>query len=133
MSLGSLEMLCPAIFILLLILLAALIVLALLKKPREIPGRFLTPDDAPPLAFDTVFKLHHYFPLPEGFAYTEDDDGTPTIIRLDDNLPLPYTVEEERLIFAEPYRRPDGSTGTRTHELQRQRRPAIDERDSAMP
>ena len=123
MILGNLETLCLSIFVLLLILLITLFALALLKRPRQVPGRYLKREDAPPLPLDTVFKLNHYFPLPNGFAYTEDDNGAPIIVRIDDGLVLPYRMEEALLIFEEPYLRPDGKTGTRTHELFRQHKP----------
>lgn len=122
MILGNLDTLCPAIFILLLVLLAALLAISRLNKPRDIPGRLLSREDAPPLTFDSALQLNHYFPLPDGFAYTEDDDGTPTIVRIEDGLTLPYTVQEDLLTFDEPYVRPDGTVATRTHKLSRQRK-----------
>lgn len=124
MILDNLDTLCPATFVLLLILLVALLAISRLNKPRDIPGRFLSRDDAPPLRFDSALQLNHYFPLPDGFAYTEEDDGTPTIVRIEDGLTLSYTVDEDRLTFEEPYLRPDGTIATRTHKLSRQSKPA---------
>lgn len=124
MILDNLDTLCPATFVLLLILLAALLVISRLNKPRDIPGRLLSREDAPPITFDSALQLNHYFPLPDGFAYTEDEDGTPTIVRIQDGLTLPYTVEEELLTFEEPYVRTDGTVATRSHKLSRQRKQA---------
>jgi len=120
MILDNLDTLCPATFVLLLILLAALIAISRLNKPRDIPGRLLSREDAPPISFDSALQLNHYFPLPDGFAYTEDDDGAPTIVRIEDGLSLSYTVEEDLLTFEEPYVRPDGTVATRIHKLSRQ-------------
>ena len=121
MILGGLETLCLGVVFLLLLVLAALFNLALLGQPRQIPGRFLTRDDASPVTLDTAFKLGHYFPLPPGYAFTERDDGTPIVVRIDDQLPLKFTVADELLTFEELYIRSDGTTGTRRHKVARGR------------
>jgi hypothetical protein len=84
----------------------------------------LTNGNAPPATLDTVFKLNYYFPLPDGFAYTEDETGTPTIVRIEDGLSLPYKVSQNRLTFEEPYLRPDGTVATCSHEVYRRSKPA---------
>ena len=117
---GNLEILCLGTIALLLLLLAFLIVLALLKRATgapEIPGRLLTREKASPMSVDTVMKLNYYYPLPEGFAYTEDEDGAPTVVRVDDGISLPHTVEADRLTFEEPYLREDGTGVLRTYEV----------------
>ena len=120
MILGGLETLCLGVVFLFLLVVAAFVNLALLGQPREISARYLTQNDTPPVTLNTAFQLDYYFPLPPGFAYTDLEDGTPIIVRIDDQLPLNYRLTGALLTFEEPYVRPDGTTGQRQYRISRQ-------------
>ena len=65
----------------------------------------------------TFADLAHYYPLPAGFDYRQDEQGVPMIVRAQDGRQFHFLIEEGLLTFDEPYTRPDGRTAYKTTEV----------------
>ncbi len=65
----------------------------------------------------TFADLAHYYPLPAGFDYRQDEKGVPMIVRAQDGRQFHFLIEAGLLTFDEPYTRPDGRTGYKTTEV----------------
>lgn len=121
MFLGGLETLCMSAFVLALLLFAGLFALALFSKPRHVPSRELRSSETPPATPTSAFQLSHYFPLPEGYAYAEEADGTPRIVRLEDDRTLSFTVGDDLLTFEDPPPNRRGQSAPRRQVRRRSR------------
>jgi hypothetical protein len=65
----------------------------------------------------TMADLARHYPLPAGYEYRVQTDGSPYIRRLSDEMKCKIMVEEGLLTFDEPFTRPDGKTGYKTIEV----------------
>jgi hypothetical protein len=65
----------------------------------------------------TMADLKHFYPLPAGHEYQQTDEGVPVVIRLSDNMPFSFLIEEGLMTFNEPYTKADGRVAYRTTEV----------------
>ena len=86
------------------------------KSPllKLVPGQNIIAD-AEVRVFADLARL---YPLPNGYAYRQDVDGSPLVFRLADKATFTFIVEEDLLTFEIP--RTD-APGTRTVEVFKRR------------